>query len=244
MIPANSPFGLLGSTQLVNAAKLIAMMDHGHGFVDRFLIATPHTQRTTLTEIDQAKANLNTEVIDDYDEIFERIHRCGVREFHFDAAGNAYLCDLVDQFVAEFNEAIREGRVPHKSKTPEFTPRVATALHVFNHVMHELLSSDVGTTPPVIISKETLQNAASYVHHLESQKDIFCQVSVYHFRYIFEHFNNNSRDCALQSIRLFPGSHFIPVECQFSFVNAQVIFQACGLSVSTLLHYLCTNCTM
>ena len=81
--------GLLGSTQLVNAAKLIAIMDHGHGLVDRFLIATPYTQRPTLTEIDQAKANLNTEVVDDYDKLFKRIHHCGVWEFHFDAASNA-----------------------------------------------------------------------------------------------------------------------------------------------------------
>ena len=41
VIPPNTPFCLLGSTQLVNAAKLIARMDQGHGLVDRILLATP-----------------------------------------------------------------------------------------------------------------------------------------------------------------------------------------------------------
>lgn len=41
VIPPNTPFCLLGSTQLVNAAKLIARMDQGHGLVDRILVATP-----------------------------------------------------------------------------------------------------------------------------------------------------------------------------------------------------------
>ena len=49
VIPPNTPFCLLGSTQLVNAAKLIARMDQGHGLVDRILLATPLAFRPTLT---------------------------------------------------------------------------------------------------------------------------------------------------------------------------------------------------
>ena len=45
LIPPNTPFCLLGSTQLVNAAKLIARMDQGHGLVDRILLATPLAYR-------------------------------------------------------------------------------------------------------------------------------------------------------------------------------------------------------
>lgn len=41
IIDKNTPFCILGSTQLTNAAKLIAKMDQGHGLVDRLLIATP-----------------------------------------------------------------------------------------------------------------------------------------------------------------------------------------------------------
>ena len=34
VIAANTPFSILGSTQFLNVAKLIAKMDHGHGLVD------------------------------------------------------------------------------------------------------------------------------------------------------------------------------------------------------------------
>lgn len=70
VILANTPFSILGSTQLVNAAKLIARMDQGHGLVDRLLIATPLAFRPTLTEVDAARKQLSTEVIDDFLELF------------------------------------------------------------------------------------------------------------------------------------------------------------------------------
>ena len=49
VIPSNTPFCLLGSMQLVNAAKLIARMDQGHGLVYRILLATPLALRPILT---------------------------------------------------------------------------------------------------------------------------------------------------------------------------------------------------
>lgn len=67
----------------------------------------------------------------------------------------------MDQFVEEVNEVIREGKVPPKSKTPELIPRLACALYVFNHIMGELLASVSATQPPTIISKATLESAAS-----------------------------------------------------------------------------------
>ena len=49
IIQANTPFSILGSTQLLNAAKLITKMDQGHGLIDRTLIATSLALRPTLT---------------------------------------------------------------------------------------------------------------------------------------------------------------------------------------------------
>lgn len=66
--------------------------------------------------------------------------------------------------------------MPPKSKTPELIPRIATALHVFNHVMAELLAGVPSTEPPTKISKSTLENASAFVHHLESKKGILCKV--------------------------------------------------------------------
>ena len=49
--PANTPFSILGLTQLLNVAKVIAKMDHGYGF------CLP----LTLTEMEVAANHLSTE---------------------------------------------------------------------------------------------------------------------------------------------------------------------------------------
>nr|XP_058941289.1 uncharacterized protein LOC131769580 [Pocillopora verrucosa] len=124
VIPSNTPFCLLGSTQLVNAAKLIARMDQGHGLVDRILLATPLALRPTLTQMENATDQLSTEVVSDYTELFKNINGVDENvEFVFDDEGKELLREKMDQFVAEVNEAIREGKVPPKSKTPELIPR-------------------------------------------------------------------------------------------------------------------------
>ena len=180
VIPPNTPFCILGSTQLFNAAKLIARMDHGHGLVDRIRLATPLAFRPTLTEMETASDQIATEVVSDFCELFLNINEIEDNvEFAFDDQGKEFLRDTMDQFVDEVNNAIREGKVPPKSKTPELIPRLACALHVFNHVMGELLAGVSATQPPNTISKATLESAASFVNHLESQKDILCQVNTY-----------------------------------------------------------------
>lgn len=135
LIPPNTTFSILGSTQLLNAAKLFAKMDHGHGLIDRILFATPLAFRLTLSEVEAAKTDLSTKVISDFNELFQAINNIDHNtEYTFEDDAIALLRETIDQFVAEVNEAIQEGRVPPKSKTPELIPRLATALHVFNHV--------------------------------------------------------------------------------------------------------------
>ena len=178
VIPPNTPFCLLGSTQLVNAAKLIARMDQGHGLVDRILLATPLALRPTLTEMEAATDQLSTEVVSEFSELFENINKIEQNvEFVFDGEGKELLREKMDQFVAAVNEAIRDGKVPPKSKTPELIPRVACALHVFNHVLEQLLAGVPSSQPDRMMPKTTLENAASFVNHLETQKEILCQVS-------------------------------------------------------------------
>ena len=185
VIPLNTPFCILDSTQLFNTAKLIARMDHGHGLVDRILLATPLAFRPTLTEMEAASEQITTEVVSDFRELFLNISVIEDNvEFAFDDQGKEFLRDTMDQFVEEVNEAIREGKVPPKSKTPELIPRLACTLYVFNHIMGELLASVSATQPPTTISKATLESAASFVNHLESQKDILCQVNNYSIIYL------------------------------------------------------------
>ena len=87
-------------------------------------------------------------------------------------AAQQLLRENIDQFVGEVTEAIREGKVPPKSKVPELIPRVATALHVFNHTMEGLLMGVPASPPPNQISKSTLENATEFIQNLECQKSI------------------------------------------------------------------------
>ena len=54
-IPANTPFAILGCTQMPNAAKLIARMDQGQGLIDRFLLAVPNALCSTSDEVENAR---------------------------------------------------------------------------------------------------------------------------------------------------------------------------------------------
>ena len=132
IIQANTPFSILGSTQLLNAAKLIAKMDHGHGLVDRMLFATPLAFRPTLTEMESATRQLSTEVVDNFNECFENINETTQQlRFYFSQQAQQ-LRETTDQFVADLNDTIKEGKVPPKSPrasaknincTPCFQPR-------------------------------------------------------------------------------------------------------------------------
>lgn len=180
VIKAETPFCILGSTQLTNAAKLIARMDHGHGLVDRILLATPLAYRPTLTQMEEAQAHVETEAISDFNQLSERISALDKDAvFKFDANGQTLLRETIDNFSKEVNDDLASGRVPPKSKAPELIPRLATSLHVLNHVLEEMLFGvEDATEPPTTISCETLQHAINFVKHLESQKQILCQVTI------------------------------------------------------------------
>lgn len=83
-IPPNIPFSILGSTQLVNTAKLIARMDQGHGLVDRILFTTPLPYRPTLTEIEATKGHLAMEEVDNFKQLFQNIDNAVQTEYSFD----------------------------------------------------------------------------------------------------------------------------------------------------------------
>lgn len=120
--------------------------------------------------MEAATDQLSTEVVSDFSELFENINGIDESvEFVFDDEGKELFREKMDEFVAEVNEAIRDGKVPPKSKTPELIPRIACALHVFNHAMEELLAGVPSSQPDTMISKTTLENAASFVNQLETE---------------------------------------------------------------------------
>ena len=92
-------------------------MDHGHGLVDRMLIATPLAYRPTLSKMETAADQLSTEVVDNFEEYFANINDT-VEHLHFTFPEDAKLPlpETIDDFVAEVNTAIQQGQVPPKSK--------------------------------------------------------------------------------------------------------------------------------
>ena len=74
-------------------------MDHGHGLVDRILLATPLAFRPTLTEMETASDQIATEVVSDFCELFLNINEIEDNvEFAFDDQGKEFLRDTMDQF--------------------------------------------------------------------------------------------------------------------------------------------------
>ena len=99
---------------------------------------------------------LGTEVVDDFQECFKNVNDHGQLHFTFDQDAQQLLRHNIDQFVAEVNEAIKDGKIPPKSKMPELVPRMAAALHLLNHTMNDLLAGVPTSPPPTQISKSTL----------------------------------------------------------------------------------------
>ena len=66
----------------------------------------------------------------------------------------------------------------HRSKKKsDVVPRIALALHVFQHATTTLLNGTNIQTFPTTITKETLLKAKNFVEHLmELQKEALCEV--------------------------------------------------------------------
>lgn len=174
-IPANVPFSILGSTQVPYAARLLCRMDQGHGLLDRFIFLFPVYLRPSTTETEAAHIWLQSDTVPlkQVSDIFLAMHdvHCTPSQssYTFLAEGEEKLKGLKDEFIIEVNDAIKEGNVPLKSKK-------FTCLHVFNHVMAELLEGRQPTRPPREIALETLHRAQRFMEFAETQKEIVMEV--------------------------------------------------------------------
>ena len=182
-IPQNTPFSILGSTQIQNAPKLIARMDQGHGLIDRFLISIPMVLRPTPWEQHEANAQITTEPIETFEDIFQAIqdhHEINLSTIYtFDDEAQHLLQKTNEEFTQEVNMAILDGNMLPKSKKSEHLPRIALALHVLNYATRMLLEGQPIDECPTVIDSETVNRANTSVNHLQQQKDAVCEVSLY-----------------------------------------------------------------
>ena len=178
-IRSNTPFCILGATQAPFAARLVTILDQGHGLLDRFLITFPKCLRPTPQETEQAVEALTQSPLSSFDDIFLEIARLHASHASYTLSSEAHriLNTLNEEFIADVNEAITEGRIPPKTKKIDIILRVAASLHIFNHVTTQLLQQTQPTMPSEEIEKSTLLRAIEYVGWAESQKEIFVEVS-------------------------------------------------------------------
>lgn len=150
-IRSNTPFCILGATQAPFAARLVTILDQGHGLLDRFLITFPNCLQPTPQETDQAVEALKQSPLSSFEDIFVEIARLHASHASYTLSSEAHciLNTLNEEFIADVNEAITEGRIPPKTKKIDIILDlwVAASLHIFNHITTQLLQQTQPTMP-------------------------------------------------------------------------------------------------
>lgn len=99
--------------------------------------------------MEAAQDQLSTEIVSGFTEYFLRVASLDDQTvYSFDANGKRLLRDSMTTFIQNYNNDLKDEYVQPKSKAPEIIPRLATSLHVLNHVMEELLCDIPATEPP------------------------------------------------------------------------------------------------
>ena len=160
-----------------NAAKLVTRMDHGHGLIDRFLISIPvaETNARTGDPGNRLSSDGSNRDFMRFSQQYMTYTKNDVT-YTFDEGARHLLADMNTNFTAEVNAAILDGIMPPKSKKSDLVPRVAMALHVFTEVVQSALNGHELHECSLAIPMDTFQRALAFVEHLESQKDVLCQV--------------------------------------------------------------------
>ena len=178
VIEADTPFGILVETQMVQAARLLARLNVGNGLVDRFLVYIP-TCKLPLPECRKEAKNklLESNCPKLYLLYTYIMDKCGGKVFTFDENAQEELRAVEVLHIESVNDSLTQGSECDKSKTMELIPRLALSLHVSQSALQSL-SIGVGDFIPIPteIHCSTVKNAIKIVEHMESQKKTFLEV--------------------------------------------------------------------
>ncbi|XP_028413672.1 uncharacterized protein LOC114536528 [Dendronephthya gigantea] len=148
-IRENTPFSILGCTQMPNAAKLVARMDKGQGLLDRFLISVPRAICPKSSEVEQSVEYLSTECIDIFNEVYRLLvhfHTNNIMEYRFDDEAEKSMKNERDAFTSDVNDAINDGETtPPKSKKLYYGMRLgrARSYHPYTYYQRHIGKSQV-----------------------------------------------------------------------------------------------------
>ena len=177
VIKKNTPFSIIGSTQLPMLTKIVCRLDQGHVLLDRFSINVPNCIRPTPDEtaisIERLKAIPNS--MSDIIYLINMLQH--PTQYKFNNEAQALLKELNTEFINDLNQAILAGNVPPKTKKIDIAVKHAVGVHVFEQVATPLIQGQQPECPiQQEISKDTLQKAIKYTEFMETQKEILLQV--------------------------------------------------------------------
>ena len=150
VIPANTPFSILGSMQIPLMAKLVTRMDQRHGLLDRFLFAIP----MCLHPAEDETENESEKFWRAFNIMYNINHEM---YYNFNEESKTLLREISDTFIKEINEAILNGDVPPKSKKTDLIMKVSLAIHLFESITKQLLNGQQPVSPSNVIQHEVLQ---------------------------------------------------------------------------------------
>ena len=109
-IQGNIPFGILGTTQMPFAARLISRLDQGHGLLDRFLFCVPSCLRPSPEETNAATREIEDMPIHSFSKIFwaMREEHLTKRVYTFTECASEMLMQLEGEFIECLNTAVKD----------------------------------------------------------------------------------------------------------------------------------------
>ncbi|KAJ8046754.1 hypothetical protein HOLleu_01090 [Holothuria leucospilota] len=176
-IPQQMPFCIFGSIQVYPLAKIMALLDQGHGLLDRFLISVPLCLRPTPRMSQEARSRLEEKATSSFTDVMSNLYDLVTvaKDFCFSTEASEAVKGMEEDFILEINEAIRSGKTPPKSKKIDLIMRVALALHILTFALETILDGvDTGDIP-LEIPLIHLEAAVYYISYCETQKAIFSQ---------------------------------------------------------------------
>ena len=159
------------------------MMDQGKGLLEHIILVAPKRLRPTPQQANAAREFLGHGRVQSLGEVFVEMKKVlserAVYTFKDEAAG--ILSGVNDDFIAEVNEAVLLGTPMPTSNMSDIIQRVSVSLHIFNHVVKQLLDEVEPTPLPTVVPRESLQRAIKYIGWANSQKKIFVEVRLVYF---------------------------------------------------------------
>ena len=179
-IPGNVPFGILGTTQMPYAARLLSRLDQGHGLLDRFLLCAPICLRPSPEDTIEAKEKIDELTLKGFSDVFweMREEHLTKRVYSFSESASKLIMTLEAEFIEELNNALKEGVAGPKSKKVDLLKRVAVSIHVFNHIATRLLRGCKPGAPAKEVTLSTVEKALKFVDYCVGQKDVIVEVSI------------------------------------------------------------------